>query len=396
MSPVPPPLATGTTGTAAHHGTPLVPTRIAALDGLRAIAILLVVAGHYCASVPIPAGATGLDWLRRVTSLGYSGVDLFFVLSGFLIGGILLDQRAAPRLLPAFYARRFFRIVPLYLLLLASFFAGREIPGLGAINRGTYFVSAVPLGTYFCFGQNIAMAWTQDIGPYWLGVTWSLAIEEQFYLVAPLFIRRFSRRPVMWACLVVIGLSPLLRLMALYHAQNACAAVFLLLTRADGLMWGVVCACLMRDEATRVALRRHGALLATLIAAGGVFFAIASLQRLGADSPPMLTWGYSLLSAWFAAMVLGVLIFPTAAVTRRLGWRPLAAIGITSYFIYLFHTPIWYLLHWFFFHLPPLHVRWQAGAVTLLALAVTFAAAAVSWRWLERPLLKIGHRVSYE
>jgi peptidoglycan/LPS O-acetylase OafA/YrhL len=372
------------------------PARVAALDGLRAVAIGLVVVCHYYAIVPTPAGSVVHDWLRRATSLGYSGVDLFFVLSGFLIGGILLDHRAAPRLLPAFYARRFFRIVPLYLLLLATYFVGREIPGLRGLNHGTYFFSPVPVWSYGVFGQNIAMSWMQDIGPYWLGPTWSLAVEEQFYLLAPLLIRRFSMRQVAGACVAVIVLSPLFRVMALYHAQNPYAAVFLLLTRADGLMWGVLCACLLRSDSARVALRRRGTLLATLVVIGGIAFAIASLRSLGADSPPIVTWGYSLLSAWFALMVLGVLLFPATLVTRALGWRPLTWVGITSYFIYLFHTPVWYLLHWAFFNLPPLHLNWRAGAVTILAVVVTGVAARASWRWLESPLLKLGHRVAYD
>ena len=81
---------------------PPAPPRIAALDGLRAIAMLLVVAVHCYSMVPALPGSAGQDFFRRIASLGYTGVDLFFVLSGLLIGGILLDHRSSPRLLPAF------------------------------------------------------------------------------------------------------------------------------------------------------------------------------------------------------------------------------------------------------------------------------------------------------
>ena len=110
----------------------------------------------------------------------------------------------------------------------------------------------------------------------------------------------------------------------------------------------------------------------------------------------MIVWGYSLLAIWFSAMVLGVVIFPTSRICRCLAWRPLTMIGTTSYFIYLFHAPIWYVLHWAFLRRPPLHVSWQAGAITVLATAVTFAAAWASWRWIESPLIRRGHRHSYE
>ena len=375
---------------------PPVPPRIAALDGLRGIAILLVVGCHYYAVVPTPAGSAVNDFLRGAAGLGYSGVDLFFVLSGFLIGGVLLDHRTSSRLLPAFYARRLARIIPLYLLLLASFLVGRGIPGLRTTNHGAYFISAVPTWSYFAFMQNITMTWARDIGPYWLGVTWSLAVEEQFYLVMPFVVRRFSLRLLMGACMTVILLSPLLRLNALYHAHNAFAAMFLLLTRADGLMWGVLCACLVRDDAIKSTILRHHRMLTAAVAGGAMGFGLLTVRHVGADSPPMLGWGYSLLSAWFAAAVLGVILFPGARATRMLAWRPLAAVGITSYFIYLFHTPIWYVLHWLFFNLPPLHLSWQSGAVTVLAFFTTLAAAGISWRWFEGPLLKLGHRVSYE
>jgi peptidoglycan/LPS O-acetylase OafA/YrhL len=80
---------------------------------------------------------------------------------------------------------------------------------------------------------------------------------------------------------------------------------------------------------------------------------------------------------------------------RALGWRPLTAVGLTSYFIYLFHTPIWYCVHWAFLGKPPLHFSWTAGALTCLAFALTLALSWISWRWLEAPLLRLGRRFSY-
>jgi len=370
--------------------------RIVALDGLRAFAMLLVLVMHDYTIIPTYAGSAPHEFFKRVFSLGYSGVDLFFVLSGFLIGGILLDHRSSPRLLPAFYARRFFRIVPIYLLLLASFFICRQIPGLRATNDGAYFQSTVPLWCYFLFVQNIAMGWIPSVGPYWLGASWTLGIEEQFYLAAPLVIRRFTARSLIWVCVLVIVISPLLRLNTLYRAHNSFAAVFLLIDRADGLMWGVLCACLVRENPAREWLQRHGRLLVGLVVAGAVVFAYASACQLTANSRPMLGWGYSFLSAWFAFIVLGVVLFPSSRASRLLSWRPLVALGMTSYFSYLFHWPILFFLHWLFFNLPPQHGSWLTGSVTLLAVLCTFTAAWASWRWFEGPLLRLGRRHSYE
>jgi peptidoglycan/LPS O-acetylase OafA/YrhL len=368
--------------------------RIAALDGLRGIAVLLVVVMHYYSVVPTPPDSAMHDLLRRASSLFFCGVDLFFVLSGFFIGGILIDNRDSSRLLPAFYLRRFLRIVPLYFLLIGSVLIGRHIAGLNSIYHGAYFTSSLPDWTYFTFTQNIAMAWQRTMGPHWLSVTWSLAIEEQFYLLLPLLVLWLNRRHLAIACLGLIALSPLLRTAALL-APNEFAAVFLLPMRADGLLCGVLCAIIARSPEATAIFRQHRRLAVLAVAMLTVAIPLFSLERWGAASRPVGTIGYTLLSAYFAVILLLVLTGPETRLAAALSFRPLAAIGVTSYFIYLFHRPIWYTLHWLVFRTPPSHFTLQAGAITCLALAATLGAAAVSWRWLETPLLRLARRFPY-
>jgi peptidoglycan/LPS O-acetylase OafA/YrhL len=152
--------------------------RLAELDGLRGIAILFVIVLHYVARAPVPANARPLfgqpNWLLALADMSWSGVDLFFVLSGFLIGGILLDHRQSPNLWRAFYSRRVGRIFPAYFLLLLLAVIG--LPGDPPRPEG-----AVPLVTYFLFIQNL---WRGALPVVWLGPCWSIAIEEQFYLTA--------------------------------------------------------------------------------------------------------------------------------------------------------------------------------------------------------------------
>jgi peptidoglycan/LPS O-acetylase OafA/YrhL len=380
----------------AARATPALRTeRVRALDGLRGVAILLVLLVHFCTQVPTPSGAGALELLRRACSLGYAGVDLFFVLSGYLIGGILLDHRTSSRLLPAFYARRFFRIVPLYGLLLASFFAARAIPGLSQMNHGAYFQSTVPTWSFLVFGQNVAMAWQRDIGPYWLGATWSLAVEEQFYLLMPLVAQRLAPRQLPRVCLGAMVLAPVLRCIALQHAQNGPAAIFLLPMRPDGLLAGVWCACLVRDPAAVAGLRRWRGVGAAVIGALGAVYIGASFWNLPADSLPIATFGYTLFAVLFAALLLEIVVHTDGRAARWLSGRSLAAVGVTSYCTYLFHAPIWYTLHWALLRRPPLHGDWTAGAVTVLAVAATLGAAAASWRWFEGPLLRWARRFSY-
>jgi peptidoglycan/LPS O-acetylase OafA/YrhL len=170
--------------------------RSPALDGVRGVAILLVLFWHLYACVPHPQWTQNFipfDWLAN---MGWSGVILFFVLSGFLIARILLRHRQQPRYFSTFYIRRTARIIPLYYLCLGSFLLVRhwlpsaENPPLTPLLDN----HSIALWPYAIFVQNYAMAQINHFGGAWLGVTWSLAIEEQFYLLLPLLIAIAPRR----------------------------------------------------------------------------------------------------------------------------------------------------------------------------------------------------------
>lgn len=371
------------------------PARIPALDGLRALAVLAILILHFFVRVPVPPDATAVRYLLQALGLTFGGVDLFFVLSGFLIGGILLDHRDSPNLFPVFYARRFFRIVPVYVLLLLSYHWGRATSGLNTANFGTYFDSPVPVWTYWVFGQNIAMGWLNDFGNYWLSPTWSLGVEEQFYLLMPFAVRLLSRRALVTGCVAIVLISPVLRWIALERTQNAYAAIFLLPMRADGLMAGVLCAVAMRSPTAVEFLRarlRGMILLAVLLGAG---LAGLSIGGHGATSPLVVGFGYSAMAVFFSLLLILVLLQPGSIFARTLSVPLLGFIGRTSYFVYLAHLPVWYWLHWFIRGKAPTHLTGLAVAVTCLAAAATFALAALSWRCLEQPLLRLGRRFHY-
>ena len=374
---------------------PLVRGRVTALDGLRGVAVLLVVVMHYYTRVPTPDGSLVNLVLRSAGNLFFCGVDLFFVLSGYFIGGILLDYRESPALLPAFYARRGLRILPLYAILLASFFIARRIPGLTAVEHGRYFWSRIADWNFFVFTQNIAAAAQRDIGPYWLGPTWSLAVEEQFYLLMPVVVRLFTRpQLIRWCVAGIIG-SAVLRTAALLFAQNGIAAVFLLPMRADGLLCGVLCAAAVRDPAALALIRRKRAVLATALVSCLAIFAVLSAGGFETYSWQIAPLGYTLFALFFSGVLLHVVAFPDSRLAAGLRVKPLAAVGLISYFVYLFHSPVCYAFHWCFFARAPMHLTWAAGLVTLLALATTLLLGALSWRFLESPLLKFGRKFSY-
>src|SRR3954465_4025832 len=205
--------------------------KIKEIDGLRAIAILLVVAWHYLGASD---GPQSLPW--RMFIFGRCGVDLFFVLSGYLITSILLYHRDSPRYFSAFYGRRAFRILPVYAAMLMVFLAGK-LSGVGH----TFFDGPLPWWSYTLGVQNIFMSIHQSYGAIWLGGTWSLAIEEQFYLLFPLIVLWL---PAAWLPRFLVAMliaSPLGRIIS-YQAGDAFSYYVLTPFRADILATGALIA----------------------------------------------------------------------------------------------------------------------------------------------------------
>jgi peptidoglycan/LPS O-acetylase OafA/YrhL len=156
-------------------GLPSLKARVPEIDGLRGVAILLVIAFHYLE----PVHRTAEGWLRDALApsrMGWIGVNLFFVLSGYLIGSILMANRDSPTFFSAFYIRRFCRILPLYLVVVA---------GCYAVHHLFVRTPGPPLYQYLTFTQNFWMAAKGQFGIGLLAITWSLAVEEQFYALLP-------------------------------------------------------------------------------------------------------------------------------------------------------------------------------------------------------------------
>lgn len=211
-----------------------IPKHIPQFDYLRGVAVLLVMlfhASHDVQSFP----------MASYTAFGWAGVDLFFVLSGFLITGILLDTRDRTRYFTNFYARRVLRIWPLYFALLGVMFLAVRllVPRWGE----SAMQNAKPAWAFVLFLQNLVIG-PRLTGP--LGPTWSLAIEEQFYFVWPLLIYIVSRKAMQRIAAAIVICSPLLRLgLGIGHAHIS--LYYNTLTRLDGLAVGSFLAIWLRD-----------------------------------------------------------------------------------------------------------------------------------------------------
>jgi peptidoglycan/LPS O-acetylase OafA/YrhL len=370
--------------------------RIPELDGIRGVAIAMVLAHHYFL-LPIQAPpATIPSYIQAAGRLAWSGVDLFFVLSGFLIGGILLDARESSNYFRVFYTRRFFRIVPIYAVCLCGTILLAVLVDHGLASRLAWmFQSRITLACYPVFLQNFWMAHTTTYGIFGLGVTWSLAVEEQFYLTLPAIVRFLNPQRLLFGVLGGIALAPVLRI-ALYALwpSHTLSWVVLMPCRADALLLGVLGAMALRGSHARL-LRYRGA-FPPAIALLGCGFVYLTLRSASPYAFGMLSIGFTWLALFYLSILLCALLYRDSWLARCLRWRWLGWLGSIAYGTYLLHE----FVRSFFFgviwsHLP-LRMSWKEICVSLLALVVTLVLARVSWLFFERPLVELGHKVHYE
>ena len=362
--------------------------RVPELDGVRGLAIVLVLVWHYFVSALRVAPATPLAYIQKAMWLSWSGVDLFFVLSGFLIGGILMDNRNAQNYFSVFYVRRTCRIFPLYFAALALFWLCRAFasPAFAWV-----FDKSLPWWSYATYTQNIVGSIRSDWGAMGLGITWSLAVEEQFYVMLPLLIWLIDIRKLPCVLASLIALAPIIRVILFQLSANDNqgfqAAYTLLPCRMDALLLGSLCAWVVRYRPELIKTKwLYGGL-----ALGGIV--IASLTyRL--SNFKLALYGYTVIAIFYASFLLLAVTTkgPIAALTK-IWW--LRRLGILAYGLYLFHVAIQGFFYGAVFGTEPLLNSLPAAAVTCGSLAVTLLAAELSWRFFEKRFVDIGHRRKY-
>jgi peptidoglycan/LPS O-acetylase OafA/YrhL len=365
------------------------------LDGLRAIAILLVIVFH-CRTVA-DAATDGQQFFIRLAEAGWVGVDLFFVLSGFLITGILVDTAGRPGYFRSFYIRRVLRIFPLYYAALASFAIGFHVFGIERLAP----VSTTAESAHWVYLQNwlplFGVDWTRPLAHFW-----SLGVEEQFYLCWPALVLLFARRGrVAQLCLGTIAFAVVMRVV-FWWAGVSEAGNFATVTRIDTLAIGGYLACLQRGIGwSRTAAPGGGgapvARVTTVFVASAVVTLGVALWGGSFFRPTnrhIFLFGYLPLALMFGAMVASALVAGATSPWRRLlRCRPLIAIGKISYGIYVIHWPLVLALQ-------PIWPEWPGGfwvrqASFLLAiLAGSFTLAALSFALFERRFLNMKDRLA--
>jgi peptidoglycan/LPS O-acetylase OafA/YrhL len=372
--------------------------RIPELDGLRGIAIGMVVVFHYFIVPQTARHGSALAYALVPGRLAWTGVDLFFVLSGFLIGGILMDARRSSNYFRVFYTRRFYRIVPIYsvLLVIACILVSLVHHGL---SLGLNWVTRdeLPLVPYIFYIQNFWMAFRNSPGSFLLAVTWSLAIEEQFYLTLPLLIRILAGARLTSVIVVGIFAAPILRIsLHTIWPQNASSYFVLMPCRADALLLGVLGSCLLRDARWKEWLvgNRQALGLMLFVMVSGV--AVLLVRASSADGFWMLSVGYTWMALFYLCFLLYAVTQRQSLISGVLRWGWLRGLGAIAYGVYLFHEPINGLFFGMFRGHKPIISSYSDFVVSICALFTTLLLCHFSWTYFENPLVRFGHRLGYK
>lgn len=394
--------------------TPDAPVREPRLDGLRGLAIALVMLYH-TTHFGLQRGPVAVA-LGVLPSVGWSGVDLFFVLSGFLITGILLRSKASSTYYRAFYARRVLRIFPLYYAVLALFLIA--VPRIELFSHFDFFWNpgAERQGFwYWIYLSNLKLALAGAWQNQMLDLTWSLAIEEHFYLLWPFVVHRCDERRLLAICAATIAGALALRIACV--AAGAAPIVPYVLTpcRLDTLATGAAIAILAARPEARAVLARWARVV------GPVAFALfvscyawirlrgaaapaargieaATVQALGFTTHPLMqTAGFTLLCAIYGALLVHVLAAPAGSrFSRVFESGALRRLGVYAYALYLLHLPAATAVVQF---LPPGRYPRHYLVVQLvfwvLSFGLAYGLARLSWEVLEAPLLRLKRFFPY-
>jgi peptidoglycan/LPS O-acetylase OafA/YrhL len=344
---------TGRTGTTTYRPE---------LDGLRAVAVLAVFGSHI--------------GIAQITG-GWIGVSVFFVLSGYLITSILLAEwrRTGSISLRRFYFRRLIRLYPALLLMLALCAIFAPVFGDGGTAAG-YLFSATATGLYY---QDFVAGLTGSSHGGFIH-TWSLAVEEQFYLVWPPILILLLRRgasALRWALAATVVSWTLLALTTQTKPGMVASTYLLPHTRAGELLIGCALALWM---AGHPAILERTTLLRRLTWAALIALAVLAVTVGKAGESPLLPLQLPVIALVSALLIAGLLTDGTGPVARALSWSPLVRIGVISYGIYLFHYPVLVL--------GTKYLPFPWAVRIPIEVAVSLAIAALSYRFIEKPLLR--------
>jgi peptidoglycan/LPS O-acetylase OafA/YrhL len=351
---------------------------VAALDGMRGLAIGLVLLYHGW-TYSLEGGWTeaGL-MIDRIRGIGWAGVDVFFVLSGYLITGILVGTRGKPNYWRNFLIRRGLRIFPLYYAVLVFLLVASRFISMPGVEN---------MWVNFLYVTNIAIAvWGENHVP--LDIAWSLAIEEQFYLVYPWVVRWVSTRTLAIILVGVVVAMPIFRVLLWKFGPQPTLGPYTL-PRFDALAWGaLICVALERDRPALVDGLSRAALPIGIAA-------LVCLYAWTRADIRFIAIGYSLNALAATALLARILKAPRGLVGKVFETRWLVYLGKISYGVYLIHliarVAVGKALDKVF-SVPLRHGIAYCALELVGMIIVTVVAATVSFYYFERPILRLKDR----
>lgn len=362
---------------------------IDSLDGVRGIAIILVLIFHLLASNP-QTGSRIVNFIVGFRGMGWAGVDLFFCLSGFLITGILFDTLHTGHYFRNFYARRFLRIFPLYYgVLLVLFIVFHPIH----FDQGRQFLL---LFTYlqntplWLHGSQSAVAQPADH-------LWSLAVEEQFYLVWPVLIFLIrDRRKLLWTAATLALIAPVTRFFLLAHGASFQATYKWTICRADSLLAGAWLALIIRGKLRDTVLRyATPVFVVALILCGIIAWRTGNFQW--GINYSINSYGYSIVAIACTSLI-AMSLRPASFTARAMRAKSLRFFGKYSYGIYVYHQMVFALVAWLIRGYLQSHIHSKALyhiAEMVCVLLITMPLAVFSYHFYEKPFLKLKRYFNY-
>jgi peptidoglycan/LPS O-acetylase OafA/YrhL len=372
--------------------------RYPVLDGLRGLAALGVVLVHYSAGAAwrLPVVATA----ERLLDFSSFCLDVFFILSGFLIGGILIRTRNSPDYYKTFYRRRFYRILPLYYSWIAIFFVFYFVAQGWGITPPKDLSGELYLASFALLFQNFFVSIIEST--FIAAPSWSLAVEEHFYLLAPICVRRLTPRRLVQVLLGLIILAPIFRGVLfefVAHREKWAEIASRIWTpcRADALAIGVLLAMIWRSPEIRDWVDKHAFLCAWGGVAGfGSAILLYSMAEANFSYCSFLSvaFGQSGVELASLSLVAYLLWRPRTGIGKLFTSKPLLELGKISYCLYLIHWGVLWMIYRFILHTHfGDHLRLDV-VVAPIALAISIGAAELSWKYFESPLIQRSHRPS--
>ncbi len=376
---------------------------IPALDGIRGIAIVLVMSRHFAEPFldrgPDVAlgGIAAIDRIfYRICSLGSVGVDLFFVLSGFLITGILLESKASPNYFRRFYWRRTLRIFPLYYAALIACFV--VYPMVWGNDWSIVIHRARDEQIwYWLYCENVLFA--IDERYYGLAHFWSLAVEEQFYLVWPVVVLAVPARHMLTACGVCVLGAFAFRAQFALRDTSIIVPYVSTICRMDSLAVGAAIAVIARTPGALNQIRRPalGIAIASVLALAVAIYLLPQAHGSGGRTILLNLFGVTAVSVFFGGILVAALTAQAGSmVTSTLESRFLCLFGKYSYCLYVVHPFVWgwLITRWDDSRFPVIGGSLLLGRLVFFLIATigSLGFAMVSWRVLEQPFLRLKDR----